>query len=92
MLRPASRNTGSMARQIASKAFMSQLPRPNSLPSFSRNVNGSLVQLWPLTGTVSVWPESRMPPSTFGPTVAKIAALSPSALGTRVKAMSCSTR
>src|SRR4030095_5814451 len=32
--------------------------------------------------TTSVWPDSTIPPSTFGPIVAKRLALSPSGLGT----------
>ena len=47
-----------------------------------RMANGSDVHAWPSTGTTSVWPESTTPPSRIGPMVAKIAALSPAALGT----------
>ena len=52
-------------------------------PSTSRKAKGSLDQTLALDGTTSVWPDRTTPPSTRGPIVARIAALSPEAFGAR---------
>jgi hypothetical protein len=61
-LRRAAFISGSIASATPMKPFMSQAPRPKSLPSRTVGSKGSLSQSWPLTGTTSVWPESTMPP------------------------------
>ena len=72
---------------------MSTAPRPMSREPARRKVNGSAVEGGPATGTnVRVGPESAAGPATLGPTVAKIAALSPRALGTLEKDTPCSRR
>ena len=68
---------------MASKPFMSLVPRPWSRPPRSARRKGSLVQSCPSTGTTSVCPESTTPPGTFGPTSATSAALVPVGSGTR---------
>ena len=45
--------SGTAARQAETKPFMSAEPRAYSRPSARRSVNGSALQAWPSTGTVS---------------------------------------
>ena len=42
VFRPRLRNSGTSASATAEKLFMSAVPRPKSLPSFSTTVNGSV--------------------------------------------------
>ncbi len=69
--------SGIAARQDATKPFMSQAPRAYSLPPSPRSVNGSELQAWPSTGTVSTWPDKATPPADCGPTIAWMLAFSP---------------
>ncbi|KAK7199596.1 hypothetical protein NESM_000940700 [Novymonas esmeraldas] len=62
LARLVDRNAGTSASTTARKPFMSQAPRPYSLPSLSTMVKGSLSHAWPSTGTTSVWPDSTTPP------------------------------
>ncbi len=62
--------SGARANAAAMKPFMSEVPRPKSLPPRSTTVKGSVSQGWPSTGTTSVWPDSTMPPAMSGPMVA----------------------
>ena len=71
------RKSGTAARQEATKPFMSQAPRAYSRPSARRRVNGSLLQAWPSTGTVSTWPDSATPPAACGPMMAWMFAFCP---------------
>ena len=91
-LSAAALNSGTCASASAQNPFMSTAPRPNALPSATRSVNGSEVQLWPATGTTSVCPERTTPPIPAGPMVATSAALSPAAFGRRRDATPCPAR
>ena len=83
----AAAKSGAVARTAAMNPFISQVPRPYNSPSASRMRNGSEDQSWSATGTTSLWPDSTMPPSSFGPMVANRLALLPiSSTITRVSA------
>ena len=61
----ARQRSGTAARQAGDEAFHVAGCRGRiDLSSVARSVNGSLVQDWPSTGTVSTWPDSAMPPGS----------------------------
>ena len=61
--------SGAIARAIAQKPFISDVPRPKSFPDSCDILKGALVHSCPSIGTTSVWPDRTTPPISCGPIV-----------------------